>query len=178
MSISKTLLILLIFCLSSLASFGQSRGQSRALRAADEAFNSLQYNTAAIKYKKAYSRTRNKADKEQIIFKMAECYRLMNQNKKAEPTYKRLVKTQFAQKNPLVFLYMAQAMMMNEKYEAAQPIFEQYIDLVPDDIRGKNGLESCKLAQEWIKSPTKYQFQIEKQLNSKESEFSPVYADR
>lgn len=178
MSIRNTLLILLIFYLTSFASFGQSRGQGRALRAADEAFNSLQYNTAAVKYKKAYSRTRNKADKEQIIFKMAECYRLMNQNKKAEPTYKRLVKTQFAQKNPIVFLYLAQAMMINEKYEAAQEWFERYIEFTPDDLRGKNGLESCKLAQEWLKSPTKYQFQIEKQLNSKESEFSPVYADR
>ena len=49
----------------------------------------------------------------------------MNNTKKAEPAYKRLVKTKFAETNPLVFLYLAQAMKSNEKYKDAKTYFDK-----------------------------------------------------
>ncbi len=163
-----------VFSLASLTVFAQNR----ALRAADDAFNNMQYNVAASKYKKALSKAKTKPDKEQISFQMAECYRIMNNTKKAEPAYKRLVKTKFAETNPLVFLYLAQAMKSNEKYKDAKTYFDKYTELVPDDPRGPNGSLSCTLAQEWKDNPTKYKVSVEKVLNSKESDFSATYADK
>jgi len=152
--------------------------QNRSLRAADDAFKNVQYNVAVSKYKKALSKAKAKPDKEKISFQIAECYRITNNTKKAEPAYKRLVKTKFAESNPLVFLYLAQAMKSNEKYKDAIPFFEKYSEMVPDDPLGKNGALSCTLAQEWIDNPTKLKITIEKVLNSKESDFSPTYSDK
>ena len=154
------------------------KSQNRYTAAADQAFASMQYNIAVTKYKKAYSKSRSKPDKERISFQMAECYRMINNTKKAEPAYKRLTKTNFAEKNPLVFLYYAQALKSNEKYADAKDAFTSYAGMVPDDPRGKNGVESCDLALEWMDSPTKYSITNQKVLNSKEADFSPTYADK
>ncbi len=170
----KLLLFTFIFSMVAFPVFAQNR----SLRAADDAFKNMQYNVAATKYKKALSKAKAKPDKEKISFQIAECYRITNNTKKAEPAYKRLVKTKFVESNPLVFLYLAQVMKSNEKYKDAQVYFEKYIELVPDDPRGKNGALSCTLAQEWIDNPTKYKIGIEKVLNSKESDFSATYSDK
>lgn len=169
--------ILLFTLLFSLTAY-PVLSQNRALRAADEAFNNMQYNVAAAKYKKALSKAKAKPDKETISFQIAECFRIMNNTKKAEAAYKRLIKTKFAETNPLVFLYLAQAMKSNEKYKDAKIYFDKYTEYAPDDPRGRNGSLSCTLAQEWIDNPSKYKVSTEKILNSKESDFSATYADK
>jgi peptidoglycan-associated lipoprotein len=168
---------LLIFFILLIA-ISPGLAQNRNWRIADESFSNMQYNNALTKYKKALSKAKNKPDKEKISFQMAECYRLINNTKKAEAAYKRIAKTNYAEKNPIVFLYLAQAMMANEKYEDALVYFDKYSEQVPDDPRGKNGSLSCKSAQEWLDNPTKFKVNIEKPLNSKESDFSPAYADK
>jgi len=170
----RILLFTIIFSLAAFPVFAQNR----SLRAADEAFGNMQYNVALTKYKKALSKAKTKPDKEKISFQMAECYRIINNTKKAEAAYKRLAKTKFAETNPLVFLYLAQAMKSNEKYKDAKVYFDKYSELVPEDPRGPNGSISCTLAQEWIDAPTKYKIAPEKVLNSKESDFSATYADK
>ena len=173
MNVKSLLIIAFIFTLPFCGNT-----QNRYIAAADQAFAAMQYNIAVTKYKKAYSKTRSKPDKERISFQMAECYRLINNTKKTEPAYKRIIKTKFAEKNPLVFLYYAQALKSNEKYADAKDAFSTYVEMVPDDPRGKNGVESCDLAQEWLKTPTKYTITNPKVLNSKEADFSPTYADK
>ena len=169
-------LLLLVAFIVSISLCGKA--QNRFIASADQAFATMQYNVALTKYKKAYSKSRSKPDKERISFQIAECNRLINNTKRAEPAYKRLLKTNFAEKNPLVFLYCAQAMKSNEKYPEAKELFNRYSELAPKDPRGKNGAESCDLAQQWINSPTKYTITNQKVLNSKEADFSPAYADK
>ena len=168
------LLIIFIACLASLPAFSQNR----YIRVADDAYSNLQYNVALTKYKKALSKTKAKPEKEKISFQMAECYRMINNTKRAEAAYKRLVKTKFAESNPLVFLYLAQAMKSNEKYKDAKEWFDKYSEAAPDDLRGKNGALSCTLAEEWLANPTKIKITLEKALNSKEADFSVTYADK
>ncbi len=168
----------LLITLFVLIVFASGIAQNRAWKAADDAYNNMQYNLALTKYKKALSKARLKPDKEKISFQMAECYRLINNTKKTEAAYKRISKTNYAEKNPLVFLYLAQAMKSNEKYEEAKAFFDKYTEQVPEDPRGPNGSESCKLAQEWIDNPTKYKVTNGKALNSKASDFSAAYADK
>ncbi len=169
--------ILIITFIFSLAAF-PVLAQNRYLKAADDAFNNMQYNVALTKYKKALSKAKAKPDKEQISFKMAECYRITNNTRKAEAGYKRLAKTKYAESNPLVFLYLAESMKSNEKYNEAIPYFEKYSEAAPKDPRGATGSLSCKLAQEWIDNPTKLKMKPEKALNSRESDFAPTYADK
>ena len=170
----RFLLFALIFSFAAFPVFAQNR----VLRVADDAFNNMQYNVALTKYKKALSKAKAKPDKEKISFQMAECYRIVNNTKKAESAYKRLAKTKYAQTNPLVFLHLAEAMKSNEKYAEAKTYFEKYTELVPADPRGPTGSQSCKLSQDWIDNPTKLKIKLEKVLNSKESDFSTTYADK
>lgn len=169
----KILIYTFFLSLVTIPAFAQNRAQ----RTADEAFNNMQYNVALSKYKKALSKAKTKPDKENISFQIAECYRITN-SKKTESAYKRIVKTKFAESNPLVYLYLADAMKANEKYKEAKPYYQQYTEAVPNDPRGPNGAISCTQAQEWIDNPTKYKVKIEKILNSKESDFSVTYSDK
>ena len=75
---------------------------------ADLAFGRKQYTEAADRYKKAYRRVRrNKDERNRISFQMAECYRLIGLTKRAEPYYKRLLKTEYPNTHPEVYLYLA-----------------------------------------------------------------------
>ncbi len=170
----RILLFTFLFSLAALPVLAQNR----YLRVADDAFNNMQYNVALSKYKKALSKAKTKPDKDQISFQIAECYRITNNTRKAEAAYKRIAKTKYAENHPLVYFYLAESMKSNEKYDEAVTYFDKYSQAVPKDPRGAEGSLSCKLAQEWIDNPTKLKIKLEKQLNSKESDFAPTYADK
>lgn len=169
--------ILLIFFIVA-ASTTEVNAQGRRIAAAEEAFSSFQYNLAATRYKKAFSKTKNRAEKDRISFKLGECYRMMNSTKKAEAAYRRIIKSDFARKNPVVYLYYADMLRFNEKYDVAKDYYALYAENVPEDIRGANGIKSCDLAAEWVANPTKYTIANLKKVNSKSDDFAPSYADK
>ncbi|WP_367328154.1 OmpA family protein [Lentimicrobium sp.] len=177
-SISGTLLSLGIFIMVSFVSPSVSYGQSRRIAAAEEAFNNFQYNVAVNRYKKAYSKTKSRPEKDRISFQMAECYRMMNNTKRAEVTYRRIIKSDFARRNPVVYLHYANMLRANEKYEDAKDYYSLYVENVPDDPRGANGIRSCELASEWIENPTKFTVTNIKKVNSKSDDFAATYADK
>ena len=90
MKIIKTALL---FSLLIAISLPEVAGQSKRIAAADDAFNSFQYNLAATRYKKAFSKTKSRPEKDKISFQMAESYRMMNSTKKAEANYRRIIKS-------------------------------------------------------------------------------------
>lgn len=171
----RALFISALFFIFSPAS---TQAQSRRMAAADEAFNSFQYNVAVNRYKKVYSRTKSRPEKDRISFQMAECYRMMNNTKRAEVTYRRIIKSDFARKNPITYLHYADMLKAAEKYDDAKDYYILYSENVPEDPRGSNGVKSCELAAEWIKNPTKFSITNVKKLNSKSDDFAPTYADK
>ena len=97
----------------------------------------------------------------------------MNDPKKAERWYARAVKNRY--QDPMAVCYLADVMKMNEKYADALVEYEKFRDLVPDDPRGKDGMESCELALKWIDDPGRYEVVNMKELNSKESDYRPEF---
>ncbi len=144
---------------------------------ADLAFGRKQYTEAVDRYKKAYRKTRrNKDERNRITFQMAECYRLIGLTKRAEPYYKRVIKTDFVNTHPEVYLYAAETYKTNEKYKDAINCYESYIEKVPDDPRGQLGLESTSLITEWLENPSKYELTPLKKINStKDSDFGACW---
>ena len=167
----------IILLLATLAPL-QTQAQGRRVIAADQAFNSYQYNLAASRYKKAYSKTRNRADKDRISFKLGESYRMMNNTRRAEMAYRRIAKSAFARNNPIVYLHFANMLRANEKYKDAAEYYALYAENVPDDPLGRNGVESIELIEEWVKNPTKYEVTNVKKINSKSDDFAPTYSDK
>jgi peptidoglycan-associated lipoprotein len=174
---NKTLgLSLVIFFLFSVTSIAQNKYS----KAADDAFTDQLYSLALTRYQKAYSKVKNnKGEKDRISLRMADCYRLMNNMKKAEIAYKRLALGKYAKDDPKVILYYADALKANGNYDDAITQYTAYREKVPGDtIKAKTGIETCTMAKEWMKNPSKYDIKWEKKINSKEDDFAPAYADK
>lgn len=164
--------LLLLGCFNAIS-------QKNLTTIADQAFKDMQYSTAIEKYKEAVKKIKkNKVEQNRVLFQLGECYRKTNNTKQAEVTYKRLITANFQKSNPIVLLYYADVLKKNQKYTDAAIYYKQYLVLVPEDVMGKIGLESCKDAQEWINTGTPYEIRNEKKLNSEKDDWCPIFADK
>ena len=150
--------------------------QTRNYKKAEAYFDTQEYFLAKDAYKEAKSESKNKAFKADIQFKIAECYRNLNNIKKAEKEYKKAIKYKYD--DAVVYYYYAECMRMNEKYEEAITQYEKFLSSVPNDEVGLRGLESCKLASEWKNNPTRYIVKNRALFNSKNVDFSPTFAKK
>ncbi|RLD46347.1 MAG: hypothetical protein DRI94_14875, partial [Bacteroidetes bacterium] len=167
----KQIIITIIFVILSISGFSQNR----KLVKADKFFDVREYFKALDLYKEAYKDETDKRQKAYIVYQEAECYRYMNNSRKAESKYRSCIQKKYS--NPLAVLYYGDMLKKNEKYEMAVEQYKEYIKLVPDDERGKRGLESCSLAAKWRKTPTRYLIENIKDINTKEMEFTPAYSN-
>ena len=171
----KYLIILLsLLCLGLDADlYAQRRNPAKN---ADLAFGRKQYIQAADRYKKAYKKTkRDKAERARISYQMGECYRLIGLTKRAEPYYKRVIKTDYPNTHPEVYLNLAETYKMNQKFKEALECYEIYTQQVPDDPRGPIGIETTNQIQDWMENPSRYQLTELKKINSKNSDFGAVW---
>ena len=168
------ILLSLLFVFLNTDLYAQRRNPAKN---ADLAFGRKQYTEAVDRYKKAYRKTRRKKDeRNRITFQIAECYRLIGLTKRAEPYYKRVLKTDFVNSHPEVYLYAADTYKINEKYKEAIANYEIYAQKVPDDPRGRLGAESTALIEEWLDNPSKYELTELKKINStKDSDFAACW---
>ena len=169
----KTLIfgILLMIISSNLYS------QKRELEKADQAFSLHEYDLAKDIYLKAYGKLQgDKVKKAEVTFKIAECYRYTGISKKAESWYKKAIKRKYP--DPLTYMYYADMLRMNEKYEEAVVQYRIYKDKVPDDERGEYGEQACELSAKWKNNPTRHIVENMAFFNSKEGDFSPTFAKK
>ncbi|MFZ4401138.1 MAG: OmpA family protein [Bacteroidales bacterium] len=170
--------IILTFIITSVISL-TATAQRNYTQEADDAFKLEQYNLSVDKYKKAYTKVKqNRAEKNRILFQIAEAYRMMNSTKNSEIAYKRAVKVNYFKQEPKVYLYLADALRINQKYDEALDAYQKYLKLVPGDEKGVNGAESCKVAAEWINKPTRYEVTNMKRWNTRDNEWAPCFSDR
>lgn len=167
------LLIAILFIASNFQ-FANAQKKEKDFRA-NAAFAAGEYFEAIDLYKTAYNKIKDKGRKTEIVYKIAECYRILREPRKAELWYKKAITANF--QDPLIFLRYAEMLMMSENYEEASEQFKKYKELVPDDPRPDNGLRSCRLAVEWLENPIGYEVQEMRYFNSRERDFSPAYGE-
>ncbi len=141
---------------------------------AREAFAAGEYMVALDLFKDAYNKVGDRDVKNELIFLIAECYRITNQPDKAELRYKQAIQREYP--NPIIYLRYADALRMEEEYDEAMEHYRRYIELVPDDPRGQEGITSCEMAKGWLANPTSYEVENMKYFNSRQSDFNPYYA--
>lgn len=163
-------MVVFIILLSTPGAMGQKKDKTVKARAAYEAG---EYAIAADLFKEAYNKVTDKQVKSEIIFLIAECYRITDDPEKAEIRYKQAIQKEYP--NPIIYLRYADALRMNEDYEDALEQYRKYKELVPDDPRGEDGIQSCQLAIEWMDNPSPYNVESVKFFNSKEKDFSPFF---
>lgn len=171
MRINIRLFFTAVFILSSGILFAQ-RGPTYQ---ADQAFEKGDYYDAAILYKKAYTKEKNKVKRAEIIYKVAESYRLTNDYKNQEVWYAKAIKAGL--KEPDAILKLAQAMKMNGKYDEAIVQYNAY-GKATSDAAAEQGVQACQQAQKWKDKPTRYKIDNVAAINTKYSDFGATYSNK
>lgn len=145
---------------------------------ADAAFMNEQFFIAKDLYKTAAEKAKKPEQKAMYLFKVGECYRLLTDADQAETYYNRAIEGKYGDKDAMVYLYIAEVQQEQSKYKEAEKNYATYATKKPDDPRGKKGVESCKLSQDWIKNPTRHIVENENVLNTEQYDFAPVFGDK
>ena len=111
--------------------------------------------------------------KAEIIFNVANSYRLVKDSKHAEMWFRKAIKRNYS--SPIAVLYLADALKAKQEFEEAITEYNKYKSLVPDDPRGDSGVEACNKALDWMEKPTRYKVNPMYYFNSRESDFAPAY---
>ncbi|MEK6615793.1 MAG: tetratricopeptide repeat protein, partial [Bacteroidota bacterium] len=134
---------------------------------ADKYFNNYEYSKAIPLYEKASVKN------DDALKKLADCYRLIKNYGEAEKAYSKL-----ASKNPsdpLVYYYYGEALLSNNKYEEAKKQFEQYATQSPNDRKGRLYAKVCDDMKDLLIKPAIYKVYNLGEINSKGSDFCPVF---
>ncbi len=144
-----------------------------SMQAAREAYAKKEYYVAGENYKAVYSKTKNKDEKNECAFKTAECYRFANDMKNAENWYRRTVNAD--PKNAEAQWRLAQMLKSNQKFTEAIVEFNKYKKANPSDQRTDNEIKGCENALKWKNEKTRYVVENVKPLNTKWSDFAPMW---
>lgn len=168
--------IVTLVILTALLAVNPLEGQKKQKDSrAQAAFDAGEYFEAIDLYKNAVNKVNDRTQKTAILFRIGECYRILGDARSAELWYRKAVREDF--QDPIIFLRYGQMMLINEKYEEAEDEFRRYMDLVPDDPRGSNGVESCQAAVNWKDNPTAYVVENMRYFNSRQRDFSPAFVN-
>jgi peptidoglycan-associated lipoprotein len=166
--------LILLFSLGSSNTLLAQVKKDKEFRA-DAMFASGGFYEAIDLYKNAYNKARDRNKKDEIVFKIAECYRIIGESRQAEIWYKKVITRNF--QDPIIYLRYGEMLMMRDNYGEAAEQFKKYKDLVPDDPRGETGLRSSQIAAQWIENPTNYVVEEMRPFNSKLRDFAPAYTE-
>lgn len=172
MKMNFRFLLTAVFLLAASVVFGQ-RGPTYS---ADIAFEKGDYYDAAALYKKAFTKEKNKVKRAEIIYKVAESYRLTNDYKNQEVWYAKALKANY--KEPACYMHYADALRMNGKYDEAIVQYTAFQKAKPEDPRGDEGIKSCEQAQKWKDKPTRYKVSNVAPVNTKYSDFGATISNK
>jgi len=165
----KLFAILLLF--TPIALFSQ-----KITEKADAAFEAGQYIKAIDLYRNAYSKLTEEIDiKGKIAYNVGFCFRVLSKPELAELWFAKSVELKY--RNPLSFLYYAEALRQDEKYDEAIEQYLNYKKAVPEDARIEAGLKSCHVAKKWMINPSKYKITNNSYINTDKSDFNVTFAD-
>jgi len=165
---------IILFSIFILSLHSYVSAQVSVYNKAYEYYKNGQYYEAIDLLRDAYNKVTSNDLKNDIVYQVADCYRLTSQPKKAEMWFKKAIQKKY--NNPKIYLYYADALKMNEKFEDAIENYKEYKKLVPDDPLGEMGVRSCELAIQWKENPNGYKVANMKFFNSRASDYSPAFA--
>lgn len=145
----------------------------RSMHSAQVSYEIGEHYNAIDKYRKAYRNQKMKEDKAEVAFRIAESYFKISEFAKASVWYKNAIKRNFT--DPLCMLHYADCLRAIQKYDDAATWYQTYLGVKPEDQYATNGLESSKVAGEWLDKPSRFVVGIVKELNSKNSDYSPAF---
>lgn len=166
MNFRKQILLGTFICFS-LAVFAQKKK-------ADKYFEKGLYAKAIPYYSKASKRSGE--DQKDAYVKLGDCYRILNEFKKAEDSYKQAL-TLKGNVSPDVYYNYGYVLKTNNNYNEALNQFFAYLEEKPSDSKAKNALKSCQQIKYWQTKAVEYEVKNVEGLNTSRSEFCPAVLD-
>lgn len=150
--------------------------QKALKKRADDALKANEYSFAINNYKSLFAQTENEDPlKPEIAYKIGYCFKKISKPLDAQLWFEKAIDLKYD--DPIVYLYCADVQRMNENFEKAISYYEKYRTLVPTDEIAEKGIESCRIARQWIKNPTSYIVSNLVYVNSEYSDYAPFYLD-
>ncbi len=139
------------------------------LKKANKLYDDLSFAAAVPEYEKAL---KSDPDNSEALFRLAHCYRLINDSREAEKWYSKVVRLKDAK--PSHLLFYTQALMSNGNYPEAETWIKRYTEIAGSDERSDKILESLHQLNALVEDSANYL--IEKlSINSPNSDCSPVF---
>lgn len=168
-----SVLIRITLLLVLLGTYYQGTSQTNRLRRANALYEAGGYFEAL----ELFRQDLDKVAREEMglyLQRIADCYRMIGDSRQAEIWYSKAIMRN--PPDPRVYYYYAEMLKMGEKYAEAIAQYKAYLELVPNDPLAKAGIESSELAQRWMETPSGYEIIPMRNLNSRQSDFSPAFA--
>lgn len=158
--------------------FFNSYGQLSSIAMGNKYYEKKQFIPAIGYYTKALDKSElDKKIRNEVTYKIADCYRLVNNPKKAKPFYQRLVKNKYSEEKPEVLLYYAIVLNMLGSYPEALPLFNQYLKKDPENKLALSGKATSELGMSDKSSNRRWIVKNVRELNSPFDDFSAIYGD-
>ncbi len=153
-----------------------SYAQSSRLRTANAEFEKMAYAQALRNYEAFLGSGSNKKEQEkEALIKLAFCYRKLQDTKNTERVYKDLFKNFEEGLDSEQFLFYAQALANNGKYRESQKMYSRYGEQQKEDFRGRKFTVAYMDNSAFYKDSDLYNVDFVYPLNSKYSDFSPMF---
>ena len=132
-----------------------------------------EYFQAIEKYRKASRKEKDRDKRREYAYAIANCYNYIGDYEMAALYYRNALRRGY--EDPKVILQYAEMLRASQDYEEAVENYRIYLDSIPGDERALAGLEAIRKTQEWVADPTRHIINPIKEINSRESDFSPVF---
>ena len=154
--------------------------KSVKLSDADDSMARGEYFTAANMYRKIYNRLTKPEERPlrgEVAHRLASCYQRLNRPVNAAASWQNALR--YGQTDSIIHLRLAQALQASGKYPQAITEYEKYLEYSPDDPIAKAGIRGCNIAVSMKDAPkSRYVVKQPKLLNSRRSDFAPMYLDK
>lgn len=155
--------------LLAMSSLIQAQDAPVKVQRADEKYSTLAFSEALSLYQSAYEDGKGNSD--YLAVKIANCYRLLGQPDKAKDWFGKANRN--TNMEPINYLYYAQVLAENEKYDDAIDWYKKFLESYPDDKRGTLGIDACKRAKGISNIPPVTSIN-KTNVNSSYSDFGPT----
>lgn len=147
--------------------------QTSRLNRADALFEAGGYYEAIDIYKKEIDKVADKVELSKCLYKIGTCYRLIGNARQAEIWLNKAILRNYS--DPKVYYFYAEMLKISEKWDEALENYQKYKQLVPGDKLADVGIKSCELAKQWIATPSGYEIVDIRSINTKFSDYNPIY---
>ena len=173
MKLYKFLLVFLTVSLTTICGLN-----AQILRDADNLFRDCQYEKSLEAYKKGIKKlSSNRVEIQRATFRIAECYRIMGDLKKAEQQYLRLEKKNYQKDNPIILYHLGNIYNLRGEYNQALAYYNKFKKRAADDSRADTAILGCQNAKMWLENATRYEVENLKKFNTRDDEWAPRWGN-